>query len=152
MGINDNESPEIKIKFALWNCRSIRDNIKTAYLRNILLIQNIGIAVLNETFLSKGDKLFIRDFKIYRSDAQIRRKGVAILISKNLDVKVEKLESDELGRFLKISLTNQVSKISRTIGTVYIEPTAIDTIDIPENIIYSDFLMGDLNGTNIRKI
>lgn len=41
----------------------------------------VDIGVIQETFLTKEDELYIRGSKIYRGDNTTRRKGVAILVN-----------------------------------------------------------------------
>ncbi len=73
----------------LWNCRSIREYVKSSYMRICFMLENMDVALINESFLLCRDKLFVKVFRVFRSNSGRRRKGVAILVSKNLDADVE---------------------------------------------------------------
>ena len=55
--------------------------------------------------LIQKDKLYLTGFKIYKADNTVRRKGVIILISDQLDCLAYKTIFDnENGRFLQVKL------------------------------------------------
>ena len=94
-------------KLANWNPTSVREIVKRSYLLNFLLWNEIYICCLQETFLIEGDKFYLKYYRIFRCDNIIRRKGVAVLIRKNLNILVDKLEADSKeGRYLKLALTD----------------------------------------------
>ena len=58
--------------------------------------------------LIQKDKLYLTGFKIYKADNTVRRKGVIILISDQLDCLAYKTIFDnENGRFLQVKLNQQ---------------------------------------------
>ena len=76
------------------NSRSLRDIYKNLLLIDILRSKDIDIALLQETFLIESDKLYFEGYKVYRGDNQVRRKGVAILVSVKLDIECSKIAAD----------------------------------------------------------
>ncbi|MBI2271685.1 MAG: hypothetical protein HYU69_15185 [Bacteroidetes bacterium] len=141
------------LTIACWNIRSIRDFTKREYLHNLLQREQIHIMFLQETFLTEGEKLYLRNFKIYRADGKERRKGCAILVSKFLKVKTEVLDKDiEHGRYIKIAITDTDTRQSRTLSNIYAEPTFIG--DIPDHIMAADYIIGDMNKleTGLKRI
>ena len=60
--------------------QSIRNYTKRLYLTQLLYEENIHIALIQESFLTNDDKLYIKGYKVYRSDNTTHRKGVIILI------------------------------------------------------------------------
>ena len=54
--------------------------------------------------LKDEDKWYIKGYKIYRSNAQEHRKGVAILCSTELICQTYITYKDNLGRFIKIKI------------------------------------------------
>ena len=76
-----------KINILVWNIQSIQSNknyTKKQFLIQLLLENDIHIALIQETFLGQDDKLYIKGFKIFRSGGISYRKGVAILVSNTL--------------------------------------------------------------------
>ena len=105
---------------------------------------DIDIALLQETFLIEKDKLYIDGYKIYRADNQIRRKGVAILISTKIDVESTKLAADPNGRYVKVRIKNRANMQSTTIASIYLEPEGnLDSIN--ETAFNADIIGGYLN-------
>ncbi len=98
------------------------------------------IAAINETLLTTEDKLLIRNYKIYRCNATIRRKGLAFLIRKHLHVQIEVIDCDWNGRYLRISLTDPNTRASRTFGTCYLELTFDQPDDFPDHV-FQRFLL-----------
>lgn len=133
------------IKISMWNCRSIRDPIKKAYQRNLLILEEIDIAILSKTFLVDIDNFFLKDFIIYRSDCPVRRKGTALLFRKDPNIQIEIFDKDKEGRYLKLSVTNRSTRQCRTFATCYWEPAICNTLEIPEHILSADYFVGDLN-------
>lgn len=80
-----------ELKVMAWNCRSIRDSLKRHVLINTIQIYEPHIITLMETFMISEDKLFIQNYQIFRADNDIKRKGVAILINKNVKANVRRL-------------------------------------------------------------
>ena len=123
----------------LWNINSLRDfTIKNYLIQQ--LYENIDIAILNETMLTHNHKLYIKNFRIYRADANFR-KGVAILISNLLDCDAYKIIEDNEGRYLQIKLKNNYNEINISTGYVKSELEKRNDI-IPENILNSEIFQG----------
>ena len=137
------EAPKIECKIMLWNINSLRDFTIRSYLVKQLFENQIDIALLNETMLTEKNSVFIKGYKIFRSDGK-GRKGVAILINKSLKCDSYKTIQDEEGRYIQIKLKEKDNEI--TISTAYVEPDSRHNPDIlPEFILQSNIFGGDLN-------
>ena len=136
-------APKIECKIMLWNINSLRDFIIRSYLVQQLFENQIDIALLNETMLTEKNSVFIKGYKIFRSDGK-GRKGVAILINKSLKCDSYKTIQDEEGRYIQIKFKENDNEI--TISTAYVEPDSSHNPDIlPEFIFQSNIYGGDLN-------
>ena len=134
------------IKIMVWNTDSIRDFTKKSFLIQRLYENHIDIAMLQETMLTKDDKFYIKNYKIYRSNA-ITRKGVSIIISNTLDCDTYKTIEDLNGRYLQVKMKNEESEIF--LGVAYVEPSEENNSNIlPKNILKSNLFSGDLNKMN----
>ena len=69
----------------LWNCDSLGSYTKRSFLIEQLYTYDIQVALIQETMLIKKNKLFIKGYKTYRAEGNIRRKGVLTLISEQMD-------------------------------------------------------------------
>lgn len=146
---DDKEKEKIPINLMIWNIDSINTPTKRGYLLEFLYEKNIQICLLQETMLKQGDKMYLKVFKIYRADSDIRRKGVAILISNELDCTSYITEKDDEGRYIQVKLKNQNSYEEFLISSVYIEPTNERNKHlIPDSIWDSEHFGGDLNNMN----
>ena len=145
---NENQI-KTQINIMVWNLRSINPQgqmYKRGYLVQMLYEENIQIALLQETMLQEKNKLFIKGFKIYRADSPINRRGVAILISNQLDCKSYSIIKDPFGRYLQVKLRNERCNQEMTISTAYVEPNEEDNLAIiPQQIWESPIFAGDLN-------
>ena len=63
------------INIMIWNCNSLRNYTKHTFLIEQLLVNNIHIALLQETMLNEYHKIYIKGYKIYRSNSIDNRKG-----------------------------------------------------------------------------
>ena len=63
------------INIMIWNCNSLRNYTKRTFLIEQLLANNIHIALLQETMLNEYHKIYIKGYKIYRSNSIDNRKG-----------------------------------------------------------------------------
>ena len=91
----------------LWNCDSLGSYAKRSYLIEQLYTNDIQIAMIQETMLIKEDKLYMKGYKTFRAEGNIRRKGVLSLVSDQLDcITYKTIKDDEHGRFLQIKLKN----------------------------------------------
>jgi hypothetical protein len=140
-----NEIEKIAINMMIWNCRSIIDNTKKKFLVNQLYLENIDIALIQETHLKNTDKFYIKGYRIFRSNNEnARRKGCAILISNRLNVNVDIVDKDNVnGRFIKLNLICQETNNIRSISSIYLEPQS--KYEIPCYIFESDIIGSDLN-------
>ena len=91
------------------------------------------------------DKLYIKNYKIYRADADIRRRGVLILVSNQIKAQTYRTYKDNDGRYIQIKIKeNEDTYID--IATGYLEPTKENNLELLlealENI---NFFAGDLN-------
>ena len=127
-----------------WNCRSIKDMTKRMMFVDMLETKGAEIGCLMETFLTEEDPMYVKGWRIYRSNNQVRRKGVAIFIKTTIDAEIAKVAEDQEGRYVKVRIKNKITREVRTIACVYLEPTG-DLRWIPENIIGSDIVVGDFN-------
>ena len=95
---------EQNINIMVWNCNSLRNYTKRTFLIEQLLINNIHIALLQETMLNEYHKMYIKGYKIYRSNSTDNRKGVAILINNELDCQTYKVNNSTTGRYIKVKI------------------------------------------------
>ena len=72
---NENNDPQetasITLNMMLWNCRSMRNLAKRAFLTDVLLRHEIDIAQIVETFFISEDNLYVQGWKIFRVDNSI---------------------------------------------------------------------------------
>ena len=150
---NSNKNNINKIKILIWNTQGLNNYTKRLYLINLLYEEDIHIALLQETHLTNKEKMYIKGYKIFRSDGINHRKGVATLISTTLICDKYKIYEDDHGRFLKTKLKTPEGK-ETTISNIYTEPTMKEHIEIiPEAILNGDIIGGDLNkmDTSMKK-
>lgn len=67
-----------------WNAQSIANQSKKVELGLLLKHYQIDIACIQETYLNSSSKIYMEDYKIYRSDRDSHGGGVAILVQKNI--------------------------------------------------------------------
>lgn len=129
---------------------TIHEKLHKKTLPQLLLEEDIHIAMLQETFLTQDDKIYIKGYRIFRSNGQTHRKGVAILIAENLICDKYITYKDNQGRFIKIKLKTPEDK-HITISNIYIEPDMKNHPEIiPEEILEGDIIGGDLNKMEIN--
>ena len=140
------------LKAIIINIRSIRDFKKKILLVSLLRKNEIDIAFLQETFLTEDSGLYINGYKIDRADGMTHRKGVPILINKDLDIQAMKVASDAYGRFVKIRIKDNITGDKLSLASVYIEPVRENEYEtlIPVTIRESNIITGDLNDTNTQ--
>ena len=146
---------KIPINLMLWNIDSLNSPTKRGYLLEFLYEKNIQICLLQETMLKKEDKMYLKGFKIYRADNDVRRKGVAVLISNELDCTSYITEKDDEGRYIQVKLRNQITYEEFLISSLYIEPcNENNKYLIPDSIWDSEHFGGDLNNmkTDLPKL
>ena len=99
---NQQYKPDLqnKINILVWNIQSIRNYTKKQFLIQLLFENDIHMALIQEKFLGQDYKLYIKGFKIFRSDGISHRKGVAILVSNTLICDKYIIYRDEHGKIL----------------------------------------------------
>ena len=137
---------ENEIKILLWNANSIKDYTKKLFLIETMLVNKIHIALLQETMLKDNDKMYIKDFRIYRSNSKFR-KGTAILVSNSIDTQTYVVMKSQEGRYLKLKIKNEKYNTEITISNIYLEPDKENSYEelIPEGIRNADCMGVDLN-------
>ena len=85
----------------IWNSNSIRNFTVKSFLMQQLREKNIDIALIQETMLKENDTFYIKNYKIFRANSNFRR-GVSIIISKQLDCDAFKIIEDIGGRYIQI--------------------------------------------------
>lgn len=140
----EHNKPEVNIM--LWNCDSLGSYAKRSYLIEQLYTNDIQIAIIQETMLIKEDKLYMKGYKTFRAEGNIRRKGVLSLVSDQLDcITYKTIKDDEHGRFLQIKLKNNKGTGEILLNNIYLEPDNPNKEIIPEEIWQSEHICGDLN-------
>ena len=88
--------------------------------------------------LNEYHKIYIKGYKIYRSNSIDNRKGVAILISKELDCQSYQVNSSSTGRYIKVKIKPNINEIEEeyTLSSIYVEPENENNYEtiIPEYI------------------
>ena len=102
------------------------------------------IIVLIETFLLDDVNFFVKNYKTYKTRNIEKRKGVAVLIHKNLLVSISQINNDINGRYIKLSIKSEGIANSYTISGLYLELNG-DKNTIPNDLFDSDIIIGDLN-------
>ena len=95
--------------------------------------------------LIEKDKLYIKNYKIYRADADIRRRGVLILVSNQLAAQTYRTYKDNDGRYIQIKIKQRENNYIE-IGTGYLEPSKENNLELlPEALENINIFAGDLN-------
>ena len=132
------------LKIMIWNARSLNDITKKLFLSDIISNNTPDITVIMETFLLDDANLYIKNYKTYKTRNIEKRKGIVILIHKNLLVSVTQINNDINGRYIRLSLKSMGTNNSFTISGLYLEPNG-DKNTIPDELYDSDIIIGDLN-------
>ena len=93
---------EENLQTLIWNVRSLNDMGKRLYLADIISNHTPDIVILLETFLLDDFNLFIRNYKTYKTRNVVKRKGIAILIHKNIITSVTQIANDVNERYIKL--------------------------------------------------
>ena len=105
--------------------------------------------------LIQKDKFYLTNFKIYRADNTVRRKGVITLISDQLDCLAYKTFFDnENGRFLQVKHKSTKDDGTIIFNNVYLESDNKNKFSITQEILESEHIIEDLNqlDTGFEKI
>ena len=97
-----------------WNVRGLNSPVKRTKCLEFLKRNEISIALIQETHLKTTDvhRFQNRFYKcVVHSSAANKTKGVAILFSRKLGAKVEKLGSDDIGRLTYVCVTINNTKL-----------------------------------------
>ena len=104
--------------------------------------------------LNEYHKIYIKGYKIYRSNSIDNRKGVAILISKELDCQSYQVNSSSTGRYIKVKIKPNINEIEEeyTLSSIYLEPENENNYEtiIPEYIQNSTIIGGDMNNADTK--
>lgn len=139
---NNNIITNDNIKLMMWNARSSNDITKKIFLLDIISNNTPNILIIMEKFLLDDASLFIKNYKTYKTRYIERRKGVAILIHKNLLVSTAQINKDINGRFIKLSLKSIGAYSSFTISGLYLEQNDSKNT-IPAEIFDAYIIIGD---------
>ena len=91
--------------------------------------------------LIKKDKLFIKGYKTYRAEGNVRRKGVLTLISEQMDcITFKTIMDEENGRFLQTKLKDNKGTGEIIFNNVYLEPDNQNKEVIPIEIWESEHI------------
>ena len=105
------------LRFATYNVRGMRDQQKRDKIYKYIREKNFDIALLQEVHSTHEDEGFWRSQwggKAYFSHSTSQARGVAIMIAKNVKVKIDESKNitSEDGRLLKISMDHEGEKFS----------------------------------------
>jgi len=93
------------LNIMILNVRSINDYLKKLLIIDLLRSKNIDVALIQETFLIKGDKLYFNGYKIFRDENYLnRRKGTAMLVNSALNVEFSRIAADHKEDLSKLEL------------------------------------------------
>lgn len=112
-----------RLRVCTWNIRGSHNPIKRKKVLSFLKKENIDIALLQETHLDDKEHLKLQQGgfgQVFFSSFTSRSRGVAILVKKNLPLKVLNCVKDKFGRFVIINGTLQGQNIS--IMNIYFPP------------------------------
>uniref|UniRef100_A0A3B4T4G4 Reverse transcriptase domain-containing protein n=1 Tax=Seriola dumerili TaxID=41447 RepID=A0A3B4T4G4_SERDU len=103
-----------------WNIRGVNSPIKRKKMLTYLKRQKVDIAFIQESHLTDTEHLKLRrDWvgNVFYSSYSSKARGVALLINKHLNFKLNSVEKDKNGRFLLVDLffNNLIMKLA-TIG------------------------------------
>ena len=73
-----------EFKVMVWNCRSLNQPIKKAFITDLIYQTSSEIIFIMEHWLLEEENLYIKGFKTYKTRNREKRKGCAILISRNI--------------------------------------------------------------------
>jgi len=133
-----------KLRIMILNVQSIMSGHKSQHIATLCINEHIDIALLQETHATEMDKIFIKGYKIIRSDSNLRKNGIAILIAQNLPYSITKLQSkSQDGYVLTIELGNKRVNQEFTITSIYLPPSY--TGSIPTDLLLADIVGGDIN-------
>jgi len=104
-----------KLTCISWNIRGVNSPIKRKKMLTYLKRQNVDIAFIQESHLTDTEHLKLRrDWvgNVFYSSYSSKARGVALLINKHLNFKLNSVEKDKNGRFLLVDCEINRSKIS----------------------------------------
>ena len=136
-----------EFKIMIWNCRSLNQPSKKAFITDLIHQTSSEIIFIMEHWLLEEDNLYVKGFKTYKTRNREKRKGCAILISRNINGSVIQKLNDTMGRYIQLSLKTPKSNKAITLACTYLEPGG-DIIKFPEEIMKSDIIAGDMNNAN----
>ena len=137
---------ENEINILVWNANSLKDYTKKLFLIETILVNKIHIALIQETMLKDKDKMYIKGYRIYRSNSEFRR-GTVIIVSNMINAQTYIVMKSQEGRYPKMKIKNEEANIELTVSNIYLEPDKESKYEeiIPEGIRNAECIAGDLN-------
>ena len=142
----------LRLRFALWNARSVKNKISS--LCDLIISEHIDICAVTETWLTRNDPFILadlvntlQDYTVYSLPRASRGGGVAVIARKGLGVKENKNSSISLSfEILDLTITSG-NKQFRLI-TIY-RPRATKKNKLTTQLFFSKFskLLEDLIAT-----
>lgn len=80
--MDNTKSNNIRINILQWNAQSLKP--KLIAFRELLIKENIHVAILSETWLDSEDKVNISGYNVYRRDRFDSYGGIAIVVHKSI--------------------------------------------------------------------
>ena len=108
--------------------------------------------------LIEEDKINIKSYKIFRANAEIRRRGVLIIVSEDIKGQIYNIYIDNEGRYVLIRIKDDSNNKITDIETGYLDPSNQNHLELmPEainGIEIFEIFAGDLNKaqTGMEKI
>ena len=104
--VNKEDCTELSTSIYTYNVRGLRDTLKRGRLFTYIKSNMCGIIFLQETHSVHGDlEKWKKEWQgeMFLSSGTSQSKGVAILISPNIDCTIEKTEIDQEGRYIMLT-------------------------------------------------
>lgn len=122
-----------KLTCISWNIRGINSPIKRKKMLTYLKRQKVDIAFIQESHLTDSEHLKLcRDWvgNVFYSSFSSKARGVALLINKHLNFKLNSVEKDKNGRFLLVDCEINRNKISlvNIYGPNYDDPSFFNNL------------------------
>ena len=139
---------ENEFKTMIWNCRSLNQPSKKAFITDLIYQTSSEIVFVMEHWLLEEDNLYIKGFKTYKTRNREKYKGCAILMSKNINASVIQNLNNSIGRYTQLSLNTPKSNKVITLECTYLEADG-DINNFPEEIMKCDIITRDMYNQNL---
>lgn len=93
--MDNTKSNNIRINILQWNAQSLKP--KLIAFRELLIKENIHVAILSETWLDSEDKVNISGYNVYRRDRFDSYGGIAIVVHKSIRSELKTIHSQNSG-------------------------------------------------------